>query len=135
MRRRSALALPFFLSFGAFMSVFSLTVQQGLHQGALHSGLAITPLAVTFLIGSMLTPRLFARYGRRVLFVGGLVQALALGSLTAIVVERWPHVALPDLAPSLAVSGFAGSLIFVSLFRLVLADVPSTSPGSAAGRW
>jgi MFS family permease len=133
MRRGSALALPFFLSFGAFMFVFSLTVQTGLHQSALHSGLAITPLAVTFLIGSVLTPRLFARYGRRVLLVGGLVQALALGSLTAIVVDRWPHVALPELAPSLAVSGFGGALIFVSLFRLVLADVPVHLAGIGGG--
>lgn len=133
MRRGSALALPFFLSFGAFMFVFSLTVQGGLHESALHSGLAITPLAVTFLIGSMLTPRLFARYGRRVLLFGGVLQALALGSLTAIVVEKWPHVGLPQLAPSLALAGFGGALIFVSLFRLVLADVPVHLAGIGGG--
>ena len=44
-----------------------------------------------------------------------------------------PHVALPELAPSLAVSGFGGALIFVSLFRLVLADVPVHLAGIGGG--
>jgi hypothetical protein len=48
-RRGSTLARPLFLGFGAFMFVFSLTVQEGLHQSAPHSGLAITPSEVTFL--------------------------------------------------------------------------------------
>jgi MFS family permease len=133
MRRGSALALPFFLGFGAFMFVFSLTVQDGLHESALHSGLAITPLAVAFLIGSMITPRLFARYGRTVLAVGGVLQALALASLAAIVVDKWPHVHLLELAPSLAVSGFGAALIFVSVFRMVLADVPVRLAGIGGG--
>jgi EmrB/QacA subfamily drug resistance transporter len=133
MHRGSALALPFFLGFGGFMFVFSLTVQQGLHESALHSGLAITPLAVAFLIGSLITPRLFARYGRKVLAVGGVGQALALASVAAIVVNAWPHVHLLELAPSLAVSGFAAAFIYVSVFRLVLADVPVHLAGIGGG--
>jgi MFS family permease len=106
-----------------------------LAEQALHSGLAITPLAVTFLIGSIVTPRLFARYGRRVLLVGGLIQALAVAFLTVIVVEKWPHVALPELAPS-AVSGLGGPVIFVSISSASSsATFRFTLPGSVAGRW
>lgn len=76
--RGTALAAPFVLTFGAFLFVFSLTVQVGLRRTALQSGLAITPLALAFFIGSTVTPRLFARYGRNLLAVGGAIQALAL---------------------------------------------------------
>jgi EmrB/QacA subfamily drug resistance transporter len=131
--RGSALAVPFFLGFGAFMFVFSLTVQEGLHQSPLNSGLAITPLAVAFFIGSTITPRLLARFGRTVLLVGGLLNAVSLASLAGIVLEQWPEVQLVDLAPSLAVSGFAGALIFVSVFRLILSDVPVHLAGIGGG--
>jgi predicted MFS family arabinose efflux permease len=60
-RRGAVLGAPFFLGFGGFMFVFSLTLQSGLHKTALQSGLAITPFALTFLLGSLLAPRLIAR--------------------------------------------------------------------------
>jgi MFS family permease len=132
-RRGSAIAAPFFLTFGAFMFVFSLTVQQGLHKSALQSGLAITPLAAAFFLGSTVTPRLFTRYGRTLLAVGGAVQAVALAALVAIVVETWPHVHLLAIAPSLAASGFCGAFIYVTVFRLVLSDVPVHLAGIGGG--
>jgi hypothetical protein len=36
----------------------------------------------------MITPRLFTRYGRTVLAVGGVIQALSLASLAATVVAQ-----------------------------------------------
>jgi MFS family permease len=133
MRRGILLGLPFFLGFGAFLFVFSITVQNGLHRNALHSGLAITPLAACFVAVSLLTPRLIARYGRMVIRAGGLIQLASLGSLALIVWQKWPRLALTDLAPSLALTGIGGALIFVSLFRLVLADVPPHLAGIGSG--
>jgi MFS family permease len=131
--RGSALAMPYFICFGGFMFVYSLTVQDGLHESALHSGLAITPFAVTFLIGTLIVPRLYAHYGRAVFLVGGVVQSLALASLAGVAVSQWPHVNLLDFQPSLAVAGFSGAFIFVSAFRLVLADVPIHLAGIGSG--
>lgn len=133
MRRGLALGLPFFLGFGAFMFVFALTVQDGLHASPLRSGLAITPLAVMFLIGSLLTPRAIARFGRATLGVAGVVQALGLGWLVLVVSGGWPDVALVDMAGPLAVCGFAQSFVFGSLFRLILADVPPHLAGVGGG--
>ncbi|MCU1658859.1 MAG: transport protein [Pseudonocardiales bacterium] len=133
MRRGLALGLPFFIGFGAFMFVFALTVQNGLHADALRSGLAITPMAVMFLIGSLLTPRAIARFGRATLGVGALVQAIGLVFLIITVVGSWPHVGLLDLAPALAITGFGQSFVFGSLFRLVLADVPAHLAGIGGG--
>jgi hypothetical protein len=133
MRTGIALGLPFFLGFGGFMFVFSITVQRGMHQDALHSGLAITPLAIMFFIGSLLTPRLIARYGRTVITLGSLLQALSLAVLVAVVLDEWPNVGLLDLVPSLAGAGFGASLVFGSLFRVVLADVPTSLAGVGSG--
>jgi MFS family permease len=133
MRRGIAVGLPFFLGFGAFMFVFALTVQDGLHENALHSGLAITPLAVTFLIGSLLTPRAITRFGRGAIAGGAVLQAVALVGLIGTVLASWPYVSLLALAPSLAVAGFGQAFVFGSLFRVVLADVPPNLAGIGGG--
>ncbi len=48
MSRGLAMVFAFSVGFGAFMFVFALTVQDGLHDDALHGGLAILPMAVLF---------------------------------------------------------------------------------------
>jgi MFS family permease len=133
MRRGLSLGLPFFLSFGGFMFVFALTVQDGLHANALHSGLAIAPFAVAFLIGSLLTPRAIDRFGRAALGGGAVVQSAGLVLLASTVAGGWPDVPLVALAPGLIVAGFGQAFVFGSLFRLVLADVPVHLAGIGGG--
>ena len=133
MRRGLTLGLPFFVSFGGFMFVFALTVQGGLHADALHSGLAITPFAITFLIGSLLTPRAIDRFGRGALGWGAVVQIAGLLLLAGTVAADWPHVPLLAMAPGLLIAGFGQSFVFGSLFRLILADVPAHSAGIGGG--
>jgi MFS family permease len=133
MRRGLAFGLPFFLSFGAFMFVFALTVQGGLHADALHSGLAIAPFAIAFLIGSLLTPLAIGRFGRAALGWGAVVQTVGLVLLAWTVAAGWPDVPLLALAPGLTIAGFGQAFVFGSLFRLVLADVPARLAGIGGG--
>ena len=133
MRRGLIFGLPFFLGFGAFMFVFALTVQDGLHQSALASGLVILPLAVAFLGGSLLTPKIIERIGRATLGWGALLQTLGLVWLAWTVAGQWPHVALLDTAGPLVVCGVGQAMVFGSLFRLVLADVPPQLGGIGGG--
>ena len=133
MRRGLVLGLPFFLSFGGFMFVFALTVQDGLHADALHGGLAIAPFALTFLAGSLLTPRAIARFGRAALAGGSLVAAAGYGTVAITVARDWPHVPLLALTPGLAIAGFGQAFVFGSLFRLVLAEVPAHLAGVGGG--
>jgi MFS family permease len=133
MRRGLTMAFPFFLGFGAFMFVFALTVQGGLHADALHSGFAIAPFALSFLIGSLLTPRAIERFGRAALAWGSIVQAAGLSLLAWTVASGWPHVALIDLTPGLVVAGFGQAFVFGSMFRLILADVPPHLAGIGGG--
>jgi MFS family permease len=134
MRRGLLLQLLFMLGYGAFMFVFALTVQDGLRADPLHSGFAITPMAVAFFVASLLTPRIMERFGgRRTVAVGAAVNVIGLIGLILTVAGSWPRVSLLSLAPSLVVTGFGQALVFVSLFRLVLANVPPHHGGVGGG--
>jgi MFS family permease len=133
MARGLALVLPFSVGFGAFMFVFALTVQDGLHYDPLRGGLAILPMAVLFLIGSIVSPRLINRFGRGALAGGGIVQVAGLALIIAVMTNDWPHVSIFDLAGPLALIGAGQSLLFAGLFRVVLTDVPAHHAGIGSG--
>jgi MFS family permease len=88
---------------------------------------------VAYFVGSLLVPRLAARYGRAVLTTGMVLQAIGLALLFAAVVPEWPHVRLIDLAPGLIVAGLGQSLGVGGIFRLVLSNVPQTLAGVGSG--
>ncbi|MFF1738426.1 MFS transporter [Streptomyces mirabilis] len=134
MHRGLLLQLLFMLGYGALMFVFALTVQDGLHAGPLQSGLAIVPMAIAFFIGSLLTPKVVRRFGGRMtVALGATVNGIGLFGLVVVVTDKWPHVSLLSLAPALAVVGFGQALVFGSLFRLVLSDVPDHHAGVGGG--
>jgi EmrB/QacA subfamily drug resistance transporter len=133
MWRGLALILPFSMGFGSFMFVFALTVQDGLHYSALKSGLAILPMAMLFLIGSIVSPWLIARFGRGAMATAGAIQVAGLAVLVAVLVGTWPHTTMLDLAAPLAVSGACQSVLFTGLFRVVLRDVPAHHAGIGGG--
>ena len=133
-RRGLSLHLPFMLGYGAFMFVFALVLQQGLHADPLTAGLATMPMAVPFLIASLYVPHLVAWLGaRNVTALGGAALAVGLGGLIATISLLWPHVGLFIMAPSLAVIGIGQALVFGSLFRLILAEVPEHHAGTGSG--
>jgi MFS family permease len=131
--RGLSIVLPFAGGFGAFMFVFALTVQNGLHVDALRSGLAISPMALLFLLGSLVSPKIIARYGRGALAAGAVIQILGLGSLIAVITSQWPNVGLAELAIPLALAGAGQSLVFTGLFRAVLVDCPPDHGGVGGG--
>ena len=133
MSRGLVMVLIFSIGFGAFMFVFALTVQDGLHNDALRGGLSIVPMAALFLVGSLLAPRLITRFGRGALAGGAIVQLAGLAWLVAIMVTAWPHVSLLSMAAPLALVGAGQSMLFAGLFRSVLADVPAHLGGIGSG--
>ncbi|WP_328994211.1 MFS transporter [Kribbella sp. NBC_01245] len=133
MSRGLVMVFAFSIGFGAFMFVFALTVQDGLHADALHGGLAILPMAVLFFLGSVYAPRVIGRFGRAALSVGAVIQLAGLGALVVVVVHGWPHVSLWAMAVPLALAGAGQSMLFAGLFRSVLADVPTHLGGVGSG--
>jgi hypothetical protein len=133
MRVGLALAAPFFAGFGTFMFVYALVVQGALGWSPAAAGLALTPMAGTFLVASLLTPRAVARFGRTVVTAGAAVQAVGLVTVALTAWATWPGVGALALAPGLAVAGFGQGLVMPSLIRVVLSEVPVSSAGAGAG--
>ena len=133
MSRGLVMVAAFSMGFGAFMFVFALMVQNGLHADALTSGLAVLPMAVMFFLGSVLSHRVINRFGRGALAVGGTVQALGLAGVIATVVLQWPDVNLILLGIPLLFAGAGQSILFAGLFRVVLTDVPVHLGGVGSG--
>ena len=133
MNRGLLIAAPFFAGFGAFMFVSALALQGGAGLGPLGSGLALVPMAVSFLLASLQTARLTARYGRRVISVGALLQAVGLAGLALTLLLAWPGVDALNLAPAMIVAGFGQGLMMSPLFGVVLSGVPADRAGVGSG--
>jgi MFS family permease len=126
-------AVPVFGGFGAFMFVFALVFQTGLHFSPFAAGVALTPAAVGFLVMSLQTTRLVARYGRRLLQVGAVIQGAGLLVLVLTLLSTWPDVTVLDLAPGALIYGVGQGAIAPVLFRVILSGVPAEVAGAGSG--
>ena len=134
MNRGLTLALPFFAAFGGFMFVYAVATQVLLGWSALRAGLTLAPMAGAFLVASLLTSRLLARYGRNVLTAGLLIQSVGYVALAVTVATRWPDgLDAAWLLPAMLVSGFGQGLAMSPIIGLVLAHVPLDSAGVGGG--
>ncbi len=133
MRSGLLLAVPFFTGFGGFMFVIALTLQDGTGVSALAAGVILVPMALGFLAASLSTARLLARFGRRVLTAGGLIQAAGLAAVIAELASSWPHPSAVWLAPGMLVAGAGQGLIMSPLFGVVLSEVPPRKAGAGSG--
>lgn len=133
MSRGLLLGVPFFASFGGFMFVFAVTLQEHLGLGPLASGLAVVPMAVPFLVTSLFSSRIVARWGSRVVGVGGLLQAVGAAVIVGTTILTWPDHTAVVLAPGMAVAGVGQSLVMTTLFRVVLSNVPVERAGVGSG--
>jgi MFS family permease len=133
MRRGLLLGGPFFIGFGGFMFVAAVTLQNGLDFGPLASGIALAPMAVGFLIASLISSRLVSRFGRTVITAGAIVQATGIVTMIATILSAWPDVNGWQLAPGMAIAGFGQGLMMTTLFRVILSRVPVESAGVGSG--
>jgi EmrB/QacA subfamily drug resistance transporter len=133
MRRGLLCAAPFFATFGAFMFVYALLTQGFLGFSALKAGLTLTPMAVAFLVASLATTRLVARYGRAVIGAGAVTQLAGLVLLIGSLQVWWPHLSPLQLLPSLALMGAGQGLVMSPLVRVVLSEVPPEVAGAGSG--
>jgi MFS family permease len=134
MSRGLLLAVPFFAGFGGFMFVYAVSVQGELGWSPLKAGAALTPMAASFFVASLLTSRLLRRWGRNVVTAGLALQATGLFVLIATVAVQWPGDIRPvDLAAGLLIAGFGQGLVMSPIFGLVLSQVPVDLAGVGSG--
>jgi MFS family permease len=108
-------------------------VQDALRYSPVRAGLTLAPMAATFLLGSLLMPRLVARLGLRIITAGAVIQFVGLGLLVVTMEATWPGVRAAELAPALAVMGFGQGLVMPALIRVLLSEVPIAEAGVGSG--
>ncbi|MEU9172712.1 MFS transporter [Streptomyces sp. NPDC048420] len=133
LRRGLVLMLPFSMGFSGFMFVIAVALQEGARLGAVQAGLALAPLAVTFLFTSIAGPRLIARYGTRVVTAGTVLQGIGLVLIVLAVRSSWPDLGLLPLLPGGAIAGVGQALQLPVVMRLVLSEVPPARAGVGSG--
>lgn len=133
LRRGLVLILPFSMGFAGFMFVIAVALQEGAGRSPVQAGLALVPLAVTFLFTSIAGPRLINRYGTRVVTAGALIQAVGLGLIILAARHSWPDLGLLTLLPGGAIAGVGQALQLPVVMRLVLSEVPPARAGVGSG--
>ncbi|MFC7615513.1 MFS transporter [Actinokineospora soli] len=125
--------IPFSIGFGAFMFVYALVAQRDFGLGPLASGLVLAPFASAFFVVSLLTPKIAARIGKRIVTLGALVQGTGLLLMALLLGLTWPDVPVVGVLLVLAFTGVGQALIGPTLFRMILADVPPSAAGMGSG--
>lgn len=133
MRRGLLIGAPFFIGFGAFMFVYAVTLQSGLHLDPLESAMAITPMAVAFLAASLVSSRLVARFGQRVVTTGAAIQLVGVGMIVLATLAAWPDLRILELTPGMVIAGFGQGLAMTTVFRVILSRVPPERAGVGSG--
>lgn len=133
MRRGLLMALPFFASFAGFMFAYALVLQDAVRLNPLMTGVSLVPLAGVFFVTSLSTASLVARFGRRVITVGAVLQTAGILGLMATFWWGWSTVSPIVLVPAMMLSGLGWGLVMTPLFRLVLSEVPIAYAGVGSG--
>ncbi|WP_329598594.1 MFS transporter [Streptomyces pseudovenezuelae] len=133
LRRGLLLILPFSMGFAGFMFVIAVALQEGAGRSPVQAGLALVPLAVTFLCTSIAGLRLITRFGTRVVTAGALIQGVGLGLMILAARSSWPDLGLLPLLPGGAIAGVGQALQLPVVFRIVLSEVPPARAGVGSG--
>lgn len=133
MRRGLAAMVPFSAGFGAFLFVYALVAQGHFGFGGLASGAAMAPFAVAFFVVVQFTPKIAAALGGRIVTLGTAVQGASLALLALVLWFGWPHPSLVLVLVGIGLFGAGAALIGPTLFRMILADVPSAQAGMGSG--
>jgi MFS family permease len=118
-----AINVAFMLTFGSFMFVLTLMLQDGLHDSPLRAGLTFLPMGALSMATSLAGRRLVARYGLRVLTAGGVVTA------AGILLQALGQPVLPVVC----LVGAGSGLVLPALIGVVLAGVRPGNAGAASG--
>ncbi|MEU6656679.1 MFS transporter [Streptomyces sp. NPDC046900] len=133
LRRGLIMIVPFSIGFSGFMFVIAVSLQQGAGLGPVGAGLALVPMAVAFFVVSLCGPRLVARFGTRVVSVGGLVQGVGVALMAFAAWRSWPHLGVVELLPGAAVAGAGQALQLPIVLRIILSEVSPARAGVGGG--
>jgi MFS family permease len=117
----------------SFFLILALYLQQGRGLSALSAGLMFTILAGSYLVASMRSGPLTARFGRSVITVGALTLAAGHGLLFTAVAAGGAHGSLAWLTPGLVLVGLGMGLCIAPLTTVLLSACAPEQAGSMSG--
>jgi EmrB/QacA subfamily drug resistance transporter len=124
----------FWVALGGFFFVWTLYMQVGLGWTPLRAGLTATPFGIGAAVGSGVSVQVFApRFGRRVLTIGALLNAIGFAGYILVADYYGPDIASWQMVAPLLASGFGFGLVVAPMVDLILAGVPVRDAGSASG--
>lgn len=123
----------FFAGVTGFALIITLFLQLGQGFSSGEAGLGNIPIAVGFAIGAGLSGGfLAAKFGRRVLQLGAVIQIVGL-VLLWFVLQNQTEFSFWTLVPGMVISGLGSGLIVAALFDIVLGAADDSEVGSASG--
>ncbi|EJO32767.1 MFS transporter [Achromobacter marplatensis] len=122
-----------FSTASAMFLCYALLVQTGFGLDALTAGLIFAPASVGFVAGSMVAPRLVARFGTGAIALAALLYGGATAALMVHVGTAGAALAPWSLVPALVWLGAAQGAVNTPLVNLVLGLVEDRQAGMAAG--
>jgi EmrB/QacA subfamily drug resistance transporter len=125
--------VAFMLYFGSYMFTLSLLLQAGLGLSPLAAGLVFTPAALGFSLTAFAGRPLIARYGLRIVVLGGMVTVLGLALLAVRLHTAGLHSGLPAIVAITTVISLGNGIVLPSLIGAALIDVEPFQAGAAAG--
>jgi EmrB/QacA subfamily drug resistance transporter len=114
--------------------VLSLFLQEGLHVSPRDTSLGLVPLTLGLVAaGFAAMGGLVAKLGRRLVFIGLVVDLVGCGWVLLLVVHSGTNVSLWVLAPAFFVIGVGIGLSFATIPVVALGDAKPDEAGSASG--
>lgn len=129
----SVIALCYFAAFTSIFFTLSLVWQTGLAQGALVTGLIMTPFAVGSVIGAPNSSRMAARLGRNVLLLATGLATVGLGGIVLVLHFSGSTPSGWALVVPLLISGIGNGLFIAPNTDFVLSMVPRGEAATAGG--
>jgi EmrB/QacA subfamily drug resistance transporter len=128
-------AMTTLYALASFFLTFSIYLQAGLGRSALQAGIAILPLSVGFLAGSIFSPNIGALASRAAPSVGFLSSATGLFAFAALVASAPAGQAPPFalMAPALLMIGLGMGMSVPTLFRVIVERVDPRRAGLVGG--
>jgi EmrB/QacA subfamily drug resistance transporter len=117
----------------SFFLILALYLQQGRGLSALSAGLIFTILAGSYLVASVRSGPLTARFGRSVITAGALTLAAGQGLLFAVTASGGVHGSLAWLAPGLVLVGLGMGLCIAPLTTVLLSACEPVQAGAMSG--
>ena len=115
----------------SYFLVLALYLQFGRGLSALQAGAVFSVLAAAYLLASMQSATLVARFGRAVVVEGAL--ALALGHVAMVLAVIVAGGSVPALVPGLVLAGAGMGLCLAPITTIVLTNVDPARAGAVGG--